>query len=371
MCLDTREAKQAVLSIEGAHNSLELIEDLLADAHTYNIPRGLRDAVALLCTLSLADGSPAKVAQSGKCAERLAILLRYNPKEAEGDAHELALLALSRMVAAEGEPLARRLVNEDLVLWLVALFMSDAAPRAHNKNGLKPEIICLLHHLISRVYEEPGDGAMHPCLAISFLDAVLHHLNFGTSYATNHTMELMYVLLGKTSYGSVSAALLRHKSVQRLLQLLNSSVSEALHPNAARLMATWVNDCAEAQRVLVEENGLSTFIKVVKAPCGGPVLKGNAMRVLRTLVSRGRLFAQKIASDDTLLSSITTYAHLKGHLLSCPGATPLQVAEAGEVAAQLLCSLTKRLREPFPYREKKKEAEDGDDDAPSAKRAKA
>jgi len=373
MCLDSKEAKQAVLSIAGARNSLGQIEDLLADAHKYNIPRGLRDAVALLCTLSLADGSPAKIAQSGKCAEWLGLLVRYKPKEEEGEALELALLALSRMLAAEGEPLARRLVNEDLVKWLVTLFMSDAAPRMQNKNGLKAETICLLHHLLSRVYEDPSDGTTHPCLEVSFLEAVLHQLNFGTTYATNHTMELLHVLLGKASYGTVSGVMLRHKAVQRLLQLLNSSVSEALHPNACRLMGTWINDCAEAQRVLVEENGLSTFMRIVKASRGGPVLKANAMRVLRTLVSRGRLLAQKIASDDTVLSNITSYAHQEGFLLSCPGATPFQVAVACKEAAQLLCNLTKRMREPS----KEKEVEDGDGDgegdgdAPSAKRAKA
>lgn len=367
MCLSCKEAKQAVLRIAGSRNSLQLIQDLLADAHKYNMPRGLRDAVALLCTLSLSDGSALKLAQFGACAEYLALLVRYKPKEEEGDAHELALLALSRMVAAEGEPLVRRLMGKDLVKWLVALFMSDSAPRLHNKNGFKAETTCLLHHLLSRVYEEPGDGTTHPCLEVSFLDAMLHQLNFGSEYAANHTIELLYVLLGQSSYGTVSDALLRHKAVQRLLQLLRSSDNEALHANAARLTATWVNDCAEAQRVLVEENGLSIFINIVKASRGGPMLKANAMRVLRTLVSRGRLLAQKIASDDTMLSSITTYAHQEGFLLSCTGATPLQVAEACKEAAQLLCSLTKRMREPS----KEKAAEDGDGDAPSAKRAKA
>ena len=367
MCLDSKEAKQAVLSIAGARNSLELIEDLLADAHKYNMPRGLRDAVALLCTLSLADGSPAKIAQSGKCAEWLGLLVRYKPKEEEGEALELALLALSRMVAAVGEPLVRRLVNEDLVKWLVTLFMSDAAPRMQNKNGLKAETICLLHHLLSRVYKEPSDGTTHPCLEIPFLEAMMHQLHFGTEYATNHTMELLHVLLKQQSYGVVSDALLRHKSVQRLLQLVDQPLYATLHRNASRLMATWIDDCAEAQRVLVEENGLYIFSKTVKASRGGPVLKANAMRVLRTLVARGRLLAQKIASDDAVLSSITTYAHQEGFLLSCPGATPLQVAEACKEAAQLLCSLTKRMREPS----KAKEAEDGDGDVPSAKRAKA
>jgi len=371
MCLECKEAKQAILRIAGARNSLHLIESMLVDAHKYNMPRALRDTVALLCTLSLADGSPSKLAQSGECAEHLALLLRYKPREEDGDAHELALLALSRMVEAWGVSLVRRLLRKDLVKWLVALFMSDAAPRIQNKNGFKAETICLLQKLVWCVYEEPWDGTTHPCLDVSFLEATMHQLNFGTTYATNHTIELLYVLLGKSSYGTVSNALLRHKAVQRLVQLLNSPYSEELHPNASRLMATWAKDCTEAQRVLIEENGLSIFMRIVKASSGGPVLKANAMRVLGTLVSRGRLLAQKIASDDTVLSSITTYAHQEGFLLNCTGATPLQVAEACKEAAQLLCSLTKRLREPSKEQATEDGDGDGDGGAPSAKRAKA